>query len=82
MVGAATPPSVSLGKARRRRVARAGPALPRRMLIQADHWHPERPITISVSLTTMPKIPWRLNEAKPLKDLAGSLAASWSESQL
>lgn len=56
--------------------------LPRRMLIQADHWHPGRPITISVSLTTMPKISWLLNETKPLKDLAGSLAASWLESQL
>lgn len=50
--------------------------LPRRMLIQADHWHPGRPITISVSLATMPKIPWLLNEAKPLKDLAGLLPAS------
>lgn len=63
-------------------VAEAQQALPRRMLIQADHWHPGRPITISVSLTTMPKIPWLLNEAKPLKDLAGSPAASWLQSQL
>lgn len=39
-------------------VAEALPALLRRMLFQADHWHPGRPITISVSLTTMPKIPW------------------------
>lgn len=53
-----------------------------RMLIQADHWHPRRPITISVSLTAMPKAPWLLNEAKPLKDLAGSPPASWFESKL
>lgn len=53
-----------------------------RMLFQADHWHPGRPITISVSLTSMPKIPWLLNAAKPLKDLAGSLPGSRLEAQL
>ncbi|MEQ2178506.1 hypothetical protein GOODEAATRI_014723 [Goodea atripinnis] len=52
-------------------------ALPGRMLIQADHRHPGRPITESVSLTKMPKIPTLLNEAEPLKDLALTLAVSW-----
>ncbi|MEQ2218616.1 hypothetical protein XENOCAPTIV_005727 [Xenoophorus captivus] len=52
-------------------------ALPGRMLIQADHRHPGRPITESVSLTKMPKIPTLLNEAEPLKDLVLTLAVSW-----
>lgn len=86
LAGTATPPMLCQhwrqDSDRLHHVAEAQQALPRRMLIQADHWNPGRPITISVSLTSMPKIPWLLNEAKPLKDLAGSLAASWLESQL
>lgn len=64
--------------------ARAQRRRRRRMLIQADHWHPARPITISVSLTTRPKIVWLVSEEEPLKDLAGSVlaAASMPESQL
>lgn len=78
--------SVSIGGKKQRSVTSrcrgSAHAAEKGCFFQADHWHPGRPITISVSLTTMPKIPWLLNEVKPLKDLAGSLPGSWLEAQL